>query len=33
VSEDCITCHMPKRRTEDVEDVAMTDHLIQRRPR
>jgi predicted CXXCH cytochrome family protein len=32
VSEDCITCHMPKRRTEDVVHVAMTDHLIQRRP-
>jgi predicted CXXCH cytochrome family protein len=31
-SEDCVTCHMPKRRTEDVVHVAMTDHLIQRRP-
>ncbi|HXB71558.1 MAG TPA: tetratricopeptide repeat protein, partial [Candidatus Acidoferrales bacterium] len=31
-SADCITCHMPKRRTEDVVHVAMTDHLIQRRP-
>jgi predicted CXXCH cytochrome family protein len=29
---ECITCHMPKRRTEDVVHVAMTDHLIQRRP-
>ncbi|MES1256861.1 MAG: tetratricopeptide repeat protein, partial [Acidobacteriota bacterium] len=30
--EDCAGCHMPKRRTEDVVHVAMTDHLIQRRP-
>jgi len=28
---DCIACHMPKRRTDDVVHVAMTDHLIQRR--
>jgi tetratricopeptide (TPR) repeat protein len=28
----CIGCHMPKRRTEDVPHVVMTDHLIQRRP-
>jgi tetratricopeptide (TPR) repeat protein len=27
---DCVSCHMPKRRTEDVVHVAMTDHLIQR---
>lgn len=27
----CIGCHMPKRRTEDVVHVVMTDHLIQRR--
>jgi tetratricopeptide (TPR) repeat protein len=27
---DCISCHMPKRRTEDVVHVVMTDHLIQR---
>ena len=27
---DCIACHMPKRRTDDVVHVAMTDHLIQR---
>lgn len=26
----CIGCHMPKRRTDDVVHVAMTDHLIQR---
>jgi predicted CXXCH cytochrome family protein len=29
---DCVACHMPKRRTEDVVHVAMTDHLIQRQP-
>ncbi len=29
---DCIRCHMPKRRTDDVVHVVMTDHLIQRRP-
>ena len=28
---DCISCHMPKRRTDDVVHVVMTDHLIQRR--
>ena len=28
---DCIGCHMPKRRTEDVVHVVMTDHYIQRR--
>lgn len=28
---DCVDCHMPKRRTEDVVHVAATDHLIQRR--
>jgi predicted CXXCH cytochrome family protein len=28
----CIKCHMPRRRTEDVIHVAMTDHLIQRHP-
>jgi predicted CXXCH cytochrome family protein len=27
---DCISCHMPKRRTDDVVHVAMTDHFIQR---
>jgi len=27
----CITCHMPKRRPEDVVNVIMTDHYIQRR--
>jgi Flp pilus assembly protein TadD len=29
---DCVGCHMPKRRTQDVVHVVMTDHLIQRRP-
>jgi predicted CXXCH cytochrome family protein len=28
---ECVSCHMPRRRTEDVVHVAMTDHLIQRR--
>ena len=28
----CIACHMPKRRTEDVIHAVMTDHYIQRRP-
>jgi predicted CXXCH cytochrome family protein len=28
--QDCATCHMPKRRTDDVVHVVMTDHLIQR---
>jgi predicted CXXCH cytochrome family protein len=31
-AENCIDCHMPKRRTEDVVHAVMTDHLIQRRP-
>jgi predicted CXXCH cytochrome family protein len=26
----CVDCHMPKRRTEDVVHVVVTDHLIQR---
>ncbi len=30
--EDCAGCHMPKRRTEDVVHVVVTDHRIQRRP-
>jgi predicted CXXCH cytochrome family protein len=29
-SSNCISCHMPKRRTEDVVHVVMTDHFIQR---
>jgi Tfp pilus assembly protein PilF len=31
-SADCAGCHMPKRRTQDVVRVVMTDHLIARRP-
>jgi predicted CXXCH cytochrome family protein len=27
----CVECHMPKRRTEDVIHVSVTDHYIQRR--
>ena len=27
---DCVGCHMPKRRTDDVVHVVMTDHKIQR---
>jgi tetratricopeptide (TPR) repeat protein len=30
-SADCIGCHMPKRRTDDVVHAVMTDHFIQRR--
>ena len=29
-SSDCLTCHMPKRRTDDVVHAVMTDHYIQR---
>src|SRR5207302_448763 len=29
-SQDCLECHMPKRRTDDVVHVVMTDHYIQR---
>ena len=28
----CIACHMPKRRTDDVVHAVMTDHLIRRSP-
>jgi predicted CXXCH cytochrome family protein len=28
----CVSCHMPKRRTDDAIHVVMTDHLISRRP-
>jgi len=28
---DCVSCHMPKRRTDDAVHVVMTDHWIQRR--
>jgi Flp pilus assembly protein TadD len=30
--EDCVSCHMPERRTQDVVRVTMTDHRIQRGP-
>lgn len=29
-AEDCVVCHMPKRRTQDVIHVTMTDHRISR---
>jgi tetratricopeptide (TPR) repeat protein len=29
---DCVGCHMPKRRTQDVVHAVMTDHYIERRP-
>ncbi|HVR40506.1 MAG TPA: tetratricopeptide repeat protein [Thermoanaerobaculia bacterium] len=29
---DCVSCHMPKRRTQDVVRVVMTDHRIQIKP-
>jgi tetratricopeptide (TPR) repeat protein len=29
---DCVSCHMPKRRTQDVVQAVITDHYIQRRP-
>ena len=28
---DCVSCHMPKRRTDDEVHVVMTDHYIQRK--
>lgn len=31
-SRDCVACHMPKRRTEDVVHALATDHAIPRRP-
>jgi predicted CXXCH cytochrome family protein len=31
-SNDCVRCHMPLRRAQDVVHVVMTDHKIQRRP-
>ncbi len=31
-ASDCVSCHMAKRRTQDVVHVVMTDHLIRRRP-
>lgn len=29
---ECISCHMPQRRTEDAVEIVMTDHRIVRRP-
>jgi len=29
-AQDCVGCHMPKRRTDDVVHVVMTDHFIRR---
>ncbi|MEM1206894.1 MAG: tetratricopeptide repeat protein [Acidobacteriota bacterium] len=31
-ADDCASCHMPRRRTQDVIHVVMTDHRIQRQP-
>jgi Tfp pilus assembly protein PilF len=31
-ADDCVACHMPRRRTQDVVQATMTDHLIRRRP-
>ena len=31
-SGDCVSCHMPRRRTQDVVRAVMTDHLVRRRP-
>jgi predicted CXXCH cytochrome family protein len=31
-SNDCVRCHMPSRRAQDVVHVVMTDHRIQRHP-
>lgn len=28
--DDCVACHMPQRRTDDIVHVTMTDHYIQR---
>ena len=31
-TEDCVSCHMPQRRTQDVVHAVMTDHFIRRVP-
>lgn len=31
-AQDCASCHMPRRRTQDAVHVAMTDHLIRKTP-
>lgn len=30
--DQCITCHMPQHRSQDVVEVVVTDHLIRRQP-
>jgi Tfp pilus assembly protein PilF len=30
ITEDCTSCHMPRRRTQDVVHAVMTDHFIRR---
>jgi len=30
-NSDCVSCHMPKRRTDDAVHIVMTDHYIRRR--
>jgi predicted CXXCH cytochrome family protein len=32
ISQDCASCHMPRRRPSDAIHTSVTDHLIQRRP-
>lgn len=31
-ADNCVACHMPQRRTQDVIEVTLTDHKIRRRP-
>ncbi len=31
-ADHCVACHMPRRRTQDVVQATMTDHLIRRHP-
>ena len=31
ISSDCVSCHMPKRRTDDAVHVVMTDHQIRKK--
>jgi predicted CXXCH cytochrome family protein len=32
ISEDCASCHMPRRRPSDAIHIMITDHLIRKRP-
>jgi len=32
LNANCVSCHMPRRRTDDAVHIVMTDHLIARRP-